>query len=186
MFALFRKAYRDVTQRRVRSLLTIGAIAIGVAGIVAIVSTAQNLTRAQAAAYHNASQADITFWVGDAPPATARALADLPNVAEAELRNNDFTKCKWNGAYRDVYLWGFSSFANTRIDQIQLLGSAPKAGEFVAETSVRDLFPAQVGDVISCRAADGSTRPLTLAGITPASASEVPRRRGNHRRCRSR
>ncbi len=165
MFALFRKAYRDLTKRRVRSLLTIGAIAIGVAGIVAIVSTAQNLTAAQAAAYHNASQADITFWVWDAPPATARALEEIPNVAAAELRNNDFTKCNWNGKYRDVYLWGFDNFANTRIDQIQLLGPAPKAGEFVAETTVRDLFPAQVGDTISCRATDGSSRTLTLAGF---------------------
>ena len=164
MFALFRKAYRDLTKRRLRSLLTIGAIAIGVAGIVAIVSTAQNLTRAQAAAYHNASQADITFWVWDAPPATARALMDVPNVADAELRNNDFTKCKWNGEFRDVYLWGLN-LADQRINQIQLLGPAPKAGEFVAEASVRDLFPAQIGDVISCRASDGSMRMLTLAGF---------------------
>src|SRR5512135_3221057 len=83
MFALFRKAYRDLTQRRVRSLLTIGAIAIGVAGIVAIVSTAQNLTRAQAAAYQNTSQADVTFWVWNAPSKTERALAEIPNVADA-------------------------------------------------------------------------------------------------------
>ncbi len=165
MFALFRKAYRDLTKRRVRSLLTIGAIAIGVTGIVAIVSTAQNLTRAQVAAYHNASQADITFWVWDAPPATARALMDIPNVAAAELRNNYFTKCKWNGEFRDVYLWGMDNFADTRINQIQLLGAAPKAGEFVAETSVRDLFPVQNGDAITCRARDGSTRTLTLAGF---------------------
>ncbi|MDE3089285.1 MAG: FtsX-like permease family protein, partial [Chloroflexota bacterium] len=165
MLALFRKAYRDLTKRRVRSLLTIGAIAIGVAGIVAIVSTAQNLTRAQAAAYHNASQADITFWVWDAPPATARALEDVPNVAAAELRNNYFTRCKWNGEFRDVYLWGLNNFADTRINQIRLLGPAPKAGEFVAETSVRSVFPVQPGDAIACRARDGSTRTLTLAGF---------------------
>ncbi len=165
MLALFRKAYRDLTKRRVRSLLTIGAIAIGVAGIVAIVSTAQNLTRVQAAAYHNASQADITFWVWDAPPTTARALAELPNVADAELRNNYFTKCKWNGEFRDVYLWGLESFADQRINQIRLLDRAPQAGEFVAETSVRALFPVQVGDAIVCRASDGSLRTLTLSGF---------------------
>ena len=165
MLALFRKAYRDLTKRRIRSLLTIGAIAIGVAGIVAIVSTAQNLTRTQAAAYHNASQADVTFWVWDASPATERALQELPNVADAELRNNYFTKCKWNGEFRDVYLWGLESFAGQRINQIQLRGPAPKAGEFVAEASVRELYPVQVGDAITCRARDGSMRTLTLAGF---------------------
>lgn len=165
MFALFRKAYRDVTQRRVRSFLTIVAIAIGVAGIVAIVSTAQNLARAQASAYRNASQADITFWVWDAPPKTALALKEIPNVAAAELRNNHFTKCKWNGEYRDVYVWGIENFANQRINQIHLLDPAPKPGEFLAEASVRELMPVQIGDAITCRARDGSNVTLTLAGF---------------------
>lgn len=165
MFALFRKAYRDVTQRRVRSLLTIIAIAIGVAGIVAIVSTAQNLTRAQADAYRNASQADITFWVWDAPPKTALALQDIPNVASAELRANHFTKCKWHDEFRDVYVWGIADFANQRINQIRMLDPAPKPGEFLAEASVRDLMPVQIGDVMACRARDGSNVTLTLAGF---------------------
>ncbi len=165
MFALFLKAYRDLTKRRVRSLLTIGAIAIGVGGIVAIVSTAQNLTQAQSAAYHNASQADVTFWVWDAPPATARALAELDNVTAAELRNDYFTRCKWNGVNRDVYLYGLSSFTGPQINQIRLLGPAPGPGEFVAETTVQNLYPVQVGDTISCRARDGSFRKLTLAGF---------------------
>lgn len=165
MRALFLKAYRDLTKRRLRSLLTIGAIAIGVAGVVAIVSTAQNLTRAQMDAYLNASQADITFWVWDAPPATERALADIPNIAQAELRNNYFTKCKWNGEYRDVYLYGLQNFTGARVNQIRVLDRAPNAGEFVVETTVRDLFPLQIGDTIACRATDGSTRNLTLAGF---------------------
>src|SRR5512144_1951569 len=106
MFALFLKAYRDLTKRRVRSLLTIGAIAIGVAGIVAIVSTAQNLASAQSQAYHDASQSDISFWVWDAPPTTARAMSELANVGAAELRVNYFTRCKWNGQNRDVQIYG--------------------------------------------------------------------------------
>ncbi len=165
MFALFRKAYRDLTKRRVRSLLTIGAVAIGVAGIVAIVSTAQNLARAQLAAYDHASQADITFWVWDAPPTTSRALEELPNIAAAELRNQYFTRCKWNGEFRDVYLFGIESFGDARLNQVRLLDRVPRPGEFVAETSVRDLFSVQVGDPVSCRARDGSHRTLALAGF---------------------
>lgn len=162
--ALLLKAWRDLTKRRIRSLLTIGAIAIGVAGIVAIVSTAQNLTRAQADAYLNASQADITFWVWDAPPQTARALSELPNVAGAELRNNYFTKCKWAGQLRDVNMWGLN-FSTQSINQIQVLGSPPNPGQFLVESSVRDLFPISIGDTISCRARDSSTLTLVLAGF---------------------
>ncbi len=165
MFALFLKAYRDLTKRRVRSLLTIGAIAIGVAGVVAIVSTAQNLTVAQSAAYRDASQADITFWIWDAPVSTARALAEIPNVAAAELRNSFSTRCRWNGQYRDVQIYGLQSFTDAQINQVRLLGPTPDAGEFVVEDSVRSLFPVQVGDQVSCQARDGSSRTLTLAGF---------------------
>ncbi len=165
MLALFLKAYRDLTKRRIRSLLTIGAIAIGVGGIVAIVSTAQNLTRAQSAAYHDASQADITFALSDAPATTARALAELPNITAAEMRDAFFTRCKWNGQYRDVYFYGLESFYTARINQIQLLSIAPDTGEFVAESTVRDLFPVQIGDEVSCRAQDGSTHMFTLVGF---------------------
>lgn len=165
MFALFLKAYRDLTKRRVRSLLTIGAIAIGVAGIVAIVSSAQNLAHAQRAAFQDASQADITFWVWDAPAGTARAVAELPNIASSELRNTFFTRCKWNGEYRDFNMFGISDFSEMRINQVRLFGSTPGAGEFVAESSVRDLVPLQIGDEISCRGRDGSLRTLTHVGI---------------------
>lgn len=165
MFALLRKAYRDLTQRRIRSLLTIGAIAIGVAGVVAIVSTAQNLAHAQTQAYANTSQADIAFWVWDAPPKTARALEEIPNVVATELRNTFFTKCKWDDAFRDVNFWGIENFADQRINQIRLLAPAPKPGEFLAEVSVRDWLGARVGDVITCRALDGSMMTLTLAGF---------------------
>ena len=47
MLGLVRKAWRDITRRRLRSLLTILAISVGVAGMVAIVSTSRNLVRAQ-------------------------------------------------------------------------------------------------------------------------------------------
>jgi len=48
---ILRKALRDLIQRKVRSALTLAGVLIGVAGVVAIVSTGRNLARAQAAAY---------------------------------------------------------------------------------------------------------------------------------------
>ena len=50
MLIALRKAYRDLTRRRLRSMLTIIGIVIGVAGIVAITSTSKNMVAAQTAA----------------------------------------------------------------------------------------------------------------------------------------
>ncbi len=174
MFALFRKAYRDVTKRRVRSLLTLLGIVIGVAGIVAIVSTGQNLAAAQEAAYANASQADISFWVWDAPASTARAVEGIDNVTAAELREDFFTRCRWpadavpeSQTARDVYVHGVQDFANMRVNQVFLVaGRFPNEGEFVAEQSALGVVPLHLGDTVTCRATTGNPdRRLTLVGI---------------------
>ena len=78
MFLSVRKAYRDLTRRRLRSFLTIIGIVIGVAGLMAITSTSKNMTAAQAAAYNNNSQQDMRWWLGGAPASLMEAVAQGP------------------------------------------------------------------------------------------------------------
>lgn len=173
MFALFRKAFRDVTKRRLRSLLTLSGIVIGVAGIVAIISTGENLALAQTAAYAAASQADLSFWVWDAPGSTERAVESLPNVLHSELRVDFFTRCHWSSqkegdqVTRDVYLHGASDLAAAVVDQVYLkTGRWPVEGEFVAEQSAAVVSPLQIGDSVTCRASAGSpNRSFKLVGL---------------------
>lgn len=175
-FALFRKAYRDVTRRRVRSLLTLLGILIGVGGVVAIVSTGQNLARAQQAAYADASQADISLWVWNAPASLPRALGEIDNVRVSELRVDFFTRCRWNAGdtranlapgARDVYLHGIPDFENMSVDQIFLrAGRFPVTdGEVVIEQSAFDVIPLQFGDTLTCHGSSGQPdRSFTLVG----------------------
>ena len=58
MGALLRKAWRDLTNRPARSFLTILGVSIGVAGLVAIISTSQNLVNAQESLFVNSAQAE--------------------------------------------------------------------------------------------------------------------------------
>ncbi len=165
-FALFRKAYRDVTKRRVRSLLTLLGILIGVGGVVAIVSTGQNLARAQQAAYADASQADITFWVWNAPASLPRALSEIENMRAAELRVDFFTRCRWDNGAGDVNLHGVADFENMRVDQIFLrAGRFPKDGEVVIEQSALETMPLHFGNTLTCRGSNGEAdRTFTLVG----------------------
>lgn len=173
-FALFRKAYRDVTKRRVRSLLTLFGILIGVGGVVAIVSTGQNLARAQQGAYADASQADISYWVWNAPASLPRAVGEIENVRLAELRADFFTRCRWTNENargveaggRDVYLHGVTDFDNMQVDEIFLrAGRFPQEGEVVIEQSAMDVIPLQFGDALTCRGNSGEPdRTFTLVG----------------------
>lgn len=169
-FALARKAYRDVTRRRVRSLLTLLGILIGVGGVVAIISTAQNLTQAQAAAYADASQADVSYWVWNAPSSLPRALQEINNVRVAEVRANFLTRCRWVVAgverARDVSLHGITNFDQMQVDQVFLrAGRFPRQGEAVIEQSARAVLGLNFGDTLTCRGSGGEPdRQFTLVG----------------------
>src|SRR3954447_1930867 len=88
----FRKALRDLRRRRLRSLLTVIGIIVGVAGIVAIITTSKNLAAAQAQAYNNNSQQDQSWAVAGAPASIVEDVRANPNVAAAERRADYFTK----------------------------------------------------------------------------------------------
>src|SRR5579872_2540853 len=110
MFISVRKAYRDLTRRRLRSFLTIIGIVIGVGGLVAITATSKNMAAAQAAAYNNNSQQDMRWWLGGAPQSVVAAVQQVPNVAVAELRSTYYTKYYAAGAWRDMLFDGVHDF----------------------------------------------------------------------------
>lgn len=167
MFLSLRKAYRDLTRRRLRSLLTIIGIVIGVGGLVAITSTSKNMTAAQAASYNNNSQQDMRWWLGGAPASVAEAVEQLPNVASVELRAQNYTKWYAAGAWRDMLFNGIHDFSSMTVNKIDLVeGRWPKRGETVLESSVRDVSPVQIGDEIVYRAGEGNaTKHLTVVGF---------------------
>lgn len=163
----FRKAYRDLTRRRLRSFLTIIGIIIGVAGIVAITSTSKNMTAAQAAAYNNNSQQDMRWGVGWAPSQVKVAIELVPNVAAAELRATYYTKWYATGAWRDILFNGIADFEDMHVNRIDLVeGRWPRRGEVVLESSVRDVAPVQIGDEVVYRAGPGNeSRYLRVVGF---------------------
>jgi ABC-type antimicrobial peptide transport system permease subunit len=177
MSGILRKAYRDITGRKVRSVLTVLGILIGVAGIVTIISTSQNLTQAQAQTFDNSSQADVTLWVWDAPPSLERALEAIPNVAQAELRNTYWTKWKVGEVWQDIYFIGIADFGGMEVNRITLKeGRYPAWDECLLEVSVKEVTPVAVGQEITYRAGpDNAEHYLTVSGFaqSPTYLSSV-------------
>ena len=181
MHTLIVKAYRDLTRRKLRSALTLIGILIGVAGVVAIVTTAQGLADAQAGAYDNASQNDIWCWTWNAPPAIKRPLETIPNVAAVELRTSYYTRWRvparygLGTAWRSVRLIGFHDYEHVRVNQVRLReGNWPQSGEVLVEQSSLDVNPVRIGDTITIKTREGrGERTLTVSGIawTPAYPS---------------
>jgi putative ABC transport system permease protein len=167
MFALLRKVWRDLAQRRVRSALTILGIAVGVAGLVAITSTSSNVARAQREVFDATSQADITYWVWDAPTRLAATLSAYPRIAAAELRLTHVARWRAGASWMDIELVGLDDFARVRINQFELLkGRFPSTGEIVLEVSASRAGGVEVGSKIAYRDQGGRERYLTVSGIS--------------------
>jgi len=166
MFILLRKVFRDLSRRRMRSALTILGIAVGVGGLVAITSTARNVVRAQRELFDATSQADITYWVWDAPNRLAVALQAHPRIAAAELRLTYLTRWRAGGSWMDIELVGLEDF-QVRINRFELLrGRYPSVGEILLEVSASRAAGVEVGDEISYRDAGGRERTLVVSGIS--------------------
>ena len=165
---LLLKALRDLVRRPLRSALTILGIGIGVAGLVAIVSLGQNIIRAQADTYDNASQADLDYWVWNAPPGLLRAIESVQNVDQAELRLSLYTKWRVGDSWRDMELIGLSDFSAVTLNKFSIIeGRAPKPGEILVETSARDIAPLQLEqDLIYRDGQDYRERSAVISGFS--------------------
>ncbi|MFQ6015845.1 MAG: FtsX-like permease family protein [Anaerolineae bacterium] len=165
---LVRKVYRDLTKRRVRSLLTLLGIVVGVAGMVAIVSTAKEMVRAQERTYNESSLADVTIWVWNAPIGLTRVLRNVPNIEGAELRLTTYSKWLVGQDWQDIYFVGISDFGKVHINRIELVeGHLPGPDEVLLDISVKEVTDVAIGQRITYRAgAAGRPRELTVAGFS--------------------
>ena len=168
----FRKAVRDLLKRRLRSLLTVIGIIVGVAGIVAIITTSKNLAAAQGQAYNNSSQNDLSWGATDVPASVIDAVRADPNVAAAERRADYYTKWSTGDAWHDVYFLGLEDFTDQQVNKVALVeGRWPGRGEIVFEASIREVVPLRVGDSITYRADPNNTiHRATISGFAKSPA----------------
>ena len=81
---LWRKALKDLAMRRIRTALTVVGILVGVAGLVAIITSAQGFARAQQQAFTTGQRADLAIYLYYAPLSFLRAVERIPGVRVAE------------------------------------------------------------------------------------------------------
>lgn len=151
-FIVLRKAVRDLRQRRLRSALTLLAILIGVAGVVAISFTGRMLAAAQSLAILDASQADLTLPVWNVSPITLDIIRRSPHVAAVESRT--VARATWSagGRWLDARVIGLNEFGATAVNRVELLeGGWPGPDEFVLDGTARTFWPVALGDTVAFR-----------------------------------
>lgn len=167
------KIRRDLLQRRVRTVLTLVGIAVGVAGLVAVSVTARQLGVAQERLTTGPTFPDLSVRTEVISPRVA-ALAERQlagTIVEGRLRVD--TRFSAGGPWRDASLIAFVGDIAPRLSPPVLVeGQLPGPGEVVFDASVTALAPLDLGDIVTVRQDAGApTRDLTVVGLTRTPAA---------------
>jgi putative ABC transport system permease protein len=167
MRALTKKAIKDVTRRKLRTVLTVLGIAIGITGLSAISVASNQLQTSLQFSTDASGQADITFATAPTDPSILSELQQQPNIKVAQATSVVPARWKIPTGHEPLRIIGVSDFAALQFQKPELTaGALPAAGqpEILMETSNRSVQPFNVGDQIEIDAG-GQPQQLKVSGL---------------------
>lgn len=182
MKALTKKVFKDIGHRKLRTILTILGIAIGIVGLSAI-----NIASSQFRSSFNYStdittQPDITFYTSPTSASLAETLQQQPNVKIAQAQGYVNTNWKTAALQLPLRIIGVVDFQHVQINKFELVeGNLPGPDQILLESSDKALNNVSIGQQIAVQVG-GSYRNVTISGFARtrglASASIVQRAQG--------
>ena len=167
MTTLWAKAAADVWRARSRTILVVIAIAIGLSGFLAVLSTYTILRRELDRGYLATNPASAVLRTTAVDEALLTKViarddvddADARRVVTASLRTGD-------GAWRRVMLFVLRDFTSLRINTVTPEGGEwpPSPGGMSIERDAFQVAKARIGDLVAIRMSDGREHRLRVAG----------------------
>ncbi len=167
MSALAKKAWKDVSRRKLRAVLTIFGIALGVRALTALNTASALVGGGFQYTDSVASLPDIQFSTAPTTAPLAQLLQQQPGVKLVQAENNLTTRWTFAGGHFPLNLVGLSDFKTMPFNTFQLIeGQFPQAGsnQIALEASARSVDPAQVGSQITLNV-HGTVQQFTVSGI---------------------
>jgi putative ABC transport system permease protein len=165
MTPLTRKALRDARGHKLRSILTVSGIALGVLGLTGINIASSQLESSFAYSNMVSAHPDIELFTTPLGSAVLRSLARQPNVDLIEGRGYVPALWRTESGPRVLELVGVTDFGKLRLGKFDIqAGSVPQSGQVLMEASDRTLAAVNVGASISIDVA-GTMRHLTVSGL---------------------
>jgi putative ABC transport system permease protein len=154
--ALTRKSIADVTRRRLRTLLVVLGIAVGVMGLTGINIASDALNGSLAFSENRSSSPDLSFSVQAVDSALAPSLAAVPNVRAVQIDTQYSTRWHVSSVPIRMGIVAYTNFQQVKINTFELeRGRLPGPDEIVMESSDRSLHNFAVGDTVTIETAQG-------------------------------
>jgi len=158
MTPLTRKSLADVTRRKLRTVLVVLGIMIGVGGLTAINDASGALYSAFAYSHSERATADLVVDTEAVDPSLSTVLGAIPNVETVMIDTNYPTRWQISAppGHVNMGIIARSDLAHSVLYPIQLSdGKYPGKGEIVMESSDRQLQTFAIGDSVAIETAGG-------------------------------
>jgi putative ABC transport system permease protein len=165
----WRKVVRDLWLNKIRTLLVVLSIAVGVFAIGTVASSYIILTQDLSETYlaTNPAHASILSFQSFGED-VVKAVENLREIKEAEGRRRVTVRAKTGpDEWRIVWLVAIPDFEDIQIDKFDSDQGAwpPPDNQLLIERSALSLLNAEMGDVLTIKTPDGKERPMPIAGI---------------------
>ena len=162
-----RKIVRDFWQERTRTVFVVLAIALGIAGFAAVLSSYAILTRELDRGYLATNPASATLRTSAVTDDLLAAVAAHPGVGDVEARRSLNGRVKVGPVeWRNLVLFVVKDFAAVRISALRPQQGAwpPAAGEILIERDALQVARVKVGDTLTLRTSRGEEQSLRVSG----------------------
>ena len=164
----WKKVLADLWDNKMRTLLVVASIAVGVFSIGMIVSAYVIIAEDIDRSYALASPVNIEIWTDPFFDDFVNVVEHIPGIAAAEGRQIISVRASVNGVeWQDLNLIAISDFENLKVNQISALSGTQYPGrrellvsaDFMADTGFK------VGDQVQVELTNGDTHTLPLVGV---------------------
>jgi putative ABC transport system permease protein len=166
MNALNKKAIKDITLRKLRTLLTVLGIAVGVMGLSAINIASGQFSSSLQYSIDASAQPDIEFATAPTSPAPVlEALQQQPNVEFVEGRSDLPARWKIPAGSYPLIITGLTDLHHVQFNTFELTsGSLPGPHQIALEASDQAIANLHVGSQIEVTVR-GEPQELTVSGF---------------------
>jgi putative ABC transport system permease protein len=166
---------RDLWINKMRTLLVVLSIAVGIFAIGTIAGTQAVITREAQRVYADTRAASATLSTSFDDD-FVKAVRRMPGIADAAGRSVVSVRARVGDTFRTLTLVAVPDFNDIRIDKFTPVSGAwpPAKREMLLERSAVEDLHAAVGDTVTVELADGTTRELAVAGTAYDFSSPPP------------
>jgi len=165
--ALRRKTLRDLSQEGTRTALVVFAIALGIAGFLAVLSAYAVLTREMNRGYLATNPASATLRMDQVDDALIATVLASGAVSDADARRIVTGRIKAGlGEWHDLRLFVVKDFGSIRIGRLEPEQGAwpPASDEMLVERDALGVARLRIGDAVTVKTAAGKEHQLQISG----------------------